>query len=154
MAFGSVRSFQVYSVIAAIFITSLVIYFSLQYSDSFLVYTLDDPYIHLAVAESILEGGYGINSGEFASPSSSIVYPYLLTLPVVFGVGDYGPLIYALPASLVSVWILGGHIWSRVQPLFGFYTTFAFLLLGPLVVFAINAAALPMTGMEGNPPRK
>jgi hypothetical protein len=43
-----------------------------------LVYTMDDTYIALALSESIARGQYGINNGEFASPSSSILYPFLL----------------------------------------------------------------------------
>lgn len=38
-----------------------------------LAYTLDDPYIHLSLAEEILHGNYGINPGEAASPSSSML---------------------------------------------------------------------------------
>ena len=33
------------------------------------IYSLDDPYIHLALARQILHGHYGINPGEFAAPS-------------------------------------------------------------------------------------
>ena len=36
-------------------------------------YTLDDPYIHLALAERIRRGLYGINPGEAASPASSLL---------------------------------------------------------------------------------
>lgn len=42
-------------------------------------YPLDDPYIHLALAEQIAQGTYGINPGEAASPSSSPLFPLLLT---------------------------------------------------------------------------
>ncbi|MCY1127349.1 hypothetical protein OU426_10840 [Frigidibacter sp. RF13] len=45
-------------------------------------YPLDDPYIHLAMAEGIANGTYGINPGEPASAASSIIYPVLL-LPFV-----------------------------------------------------------------------
>ena len=41
-------------------------------------YTLDDPYIHLALAQNILHGTYGINPGETTSPSSSVIWPFLL----------------------------------------------------------------------------
>ena len=41
-------------------------------------YTLDDPYIHLTVGKNILFGNYGINLKEFSSPSSSILFPFLL----------------------------------------------------------------------------
>src|SRR5581483_7242562 len=43
-----------------------------------LVYTLDDAYIHLALAERILGGTYGINLHEVAAPASSILWPFLL----------------------------------------------------------------------------
>jgi hypothetical protein len=41
-------------------------------------YSLDDAYIHLALSEQIARGHYGINAGEAASPSSSMVWPFLL----------------------------------------------------------------------------
>jgi len=41
-------------------------------------YSLDDPYIHLALAKNIFHGNYGLNQGEFSSPSSSILWPFLL----------------------------------------------------------------------------
>ena len=34
-------------------------------------YPLDDVYIHLAMAEGIVAGGYGVNPGEPASAASS-----------------------------------------------------------------------------------
>jgi hypothetical protein len=43
-----------------------------------LVYSLDDPYIHLGLAENIAKGHYGINLTEYSSPSSSILWPFLL----------------------------------------------------------------------------
>lgn len=43
-----------------------------------MVYTLDDPYIHLALAERLAQGHYGLNEGEFTAPSSSILWPFLL----------------------------------------------------------------------------
>ncbi len=42
-------------------------------------YPLDDVYIHLAIAEQIRVGNYGINPGEAASAASSPLYPLLLT---------------------------------------------------------------------------
>lgn len=41
-------------------------------------YPLDDVYIHLAMAEQIANGGYGVNAGEYASAASSPLYPFLL----------------------------------------------------------------------------
>jgi hypothetical protein len=42
------------------------------------LFALDDPYIHLALAQQIAAGHYGINPGQAASPSSSILWPFLL----------------------------------------------------------------------------
>lgn len=42
------------------------------------VFTLDDPYIHLALAENILHGHYGVNGTEVSAPSSSILWPFLI----------------------------------------------------------------------------
>lgn len=41
------------------------------------IYTLDDAYIHLALAENIMQGHYGVNLGEFSALSSSILWPFL-----------------------------------------------------------------------------
>ena len=46
--------------------------------DGHFVFSLDDPYIHLALAENIAHGHYGINADEPSSPSSSVLWPYLL----------------------------------------------------------------------------
>ncbi len=44
------------------------------------VFSLDDPYIHLALSDQIAAGHYGLNGGEASSPSSSVLWPYLLAL--------------------------------------------------------------------------
>ena len=49
-----------------------------NYSDGEFTYTLDDPYIHLALAKNIWMGNYGINMTELSAPSSSILWPFLL----------------------------------------------------------------------------
>lgn len=43
-----------------------------------LIYTLDDPYIHIDLAKRIFSGHYGININEYSAPSSSILWPLLL----------------------------------------------------------------------------
>ena len=120
---------------------------SLYLCDGQLVFTLDDPYIHLAVADHILSGGYGVNGSEFSSPSSSIVWPYLMALTEALHLGAFGPLlINAVAASATIVVFL--HIleaaglvdYQREKPLS--------LAIAVLAIFAASAIALPMTGME------
>ena len=74
---------------AALFCIVLAI--SIDLADGHLIYTLDDPYIHLAVARNILLGGYGVNATEFSSPSSSILWPWLLAVSEWLGLGMAGP---------------------------------------------------------------
>jgi hypothetical protein len=128
-----------------LFATELIA--SVVLCDGRLVFTLDDPYIHLTVADHILSGGYGVNAAEFSSPSSSIIWPYLLALTEAVHLGTFGPLfINALAACATVVTVLR------------FLDTIGMLDLerdGPypfvialLTVFASSAVALPMTGME------
>src|SRR4051812_10496801 len=79
---------------------------SMKMSQGRLIFTLDDPYIHLSLAETIASGGYGVNSGEFSSPSSSILYPLLLVIPERLGLGPLGALVINAVAAGLSVWLL------------------------------------------------
>ncbi len=67
-------------------------------NDHHFFFALDDPYIHLALAKSIRHGHYGINTGEPASPSSSILWPLLL---VPFAGKDWAPM-WALALNVVA----------------------------------------------------
>lgn len=111
------------------------------------VFTLDDPYIHLAVADHILAGGYGVNAGEYSSPSSSIIWPYILALTEAMRLGVVGPLLINAGAACATVFVLlrlletsGLFEGERAGPLRG--------LIALLLVFNTSAVALPMTGME------
>jgi hypothetical protein len=69
------------------------VYASIRLTGGHLIYSLDDPYIHLSVAENILRGGYGVNWEEYLAPCSSILYPFLLVPFVAIGIGTFAPLI-------------------------------------------------------------
>lgn len=56
-------------------------------------FSFDDPYIHLAMAEEILRGHYGINPAEPAAAASSILYPFLLAPFLALGLGQYAALL-------------------------------------------------------------
>jgi hypothetical protein len=126
---------------------------SIRLSGGHLIYTLDDPYIHLAVAESILQGGYGINAGEYAAPSSSIAYPFLLALTEWAGFGAWGPLVVNLLAMAGAVLVVGrivqDHVLAGGRPGGSrIYSTGFQLVLGLLICLDMNAWGLVMTGME------
>src|SRR3569833_3598160 len=110
-----------------------------------LVFTLDDPYIHLAVADHILSGGYGVNAAEYASPSSSIIWPYLLAITESLHLGAFGPLMMATAAAAASMVAV-----LRLLESFGLGrddAPFAYAV-AMLSIFAVSAVALPMTGLE------
>lgn len=46
--------------------------------DGHLIYGLDDSYISLSLGWHIGHGHYGINDADLSSPSSSILYPFVL----------------------------------------------------------------------------
>jgi hypothetical protein len=111
------------------------------------IYTLDDPYIHLAVSEEIWHGGYGINHGEYASPSSSILFPLLLAVATPSLVHQYLPLLLNILALFVTfeilrVFFLRAGFNSNRQA-----TVIAAIFTAAIVV-AFNLLGLVFSGME------
>ncbi len=105
-------------------------------------YTLDDPYIHLAMAENILKGHYGVNIGEYSAPSSRILWPFLLAPFAGTNPGHYVPLVINFLSS-VGVILLFGRIIGRLsdKP----------VITGVMVCLMIplsNLIGLAFTGME------
>ena len=137
------RGFQSLTVAIAMFGTAVLIALILLRTDGALIYTLDDPYIHLALAQEILRGGYGINPGEAASPSSSILYAPLLAPLLALGFGDWSPLILSWTGMGVALWLLAG----ATAPLVAGSRIFA-ILIALVLPLSINGFALPLTGME------
>jgi hypothetical protein len=126
---------------------------SILLCDGHLIYTQDDPYIHLRVAQIILRNGYGINIGEYSSPCSSIIYPYLLALTELAGFGVWGPLVLNMLAMAFAVYAVSYIIQDYVFTYNINDRRFAGskllpLALGLLVCFAMNSWGLVMTGME------
>ncbi|WP_299380797.1 hypothetical protein [uncultured Kiloniella sp.] len=126
----------------------VIVGLSVWLSDGHLIYTLDDPYIHLSVAENIIQGGYGVNATEYSSPSSSILYPLLLALGEFIGLGFYTPLLLNIVAAGLSVYILLDFFWCYVLPRTTPSTDNFASLAALLLILSISGLALPMTGME------
>lgn len=121
--------------------------------DGHLIYTLDDPYIHLSVAENILKGSYGVNLGESSSPCSSIMYPFILAGTEWIKLGVVGPLIINLLAMGGAVFMLGKIIEKNIFPLVNEVKKYSkhfifYLVIGMLLCFIMNAWGLVFTGME------
>lgn len=79
----------------------------MKLNDGNFLYTMDDPYITLAVSDQIQHGNYGVNPGIHAAASSSILFPAMLALGSGNPVHPYLALILstlALFATLTIVW--------------------------------------------------
>lgn len=78
----------------------------LQQNGGRFTYSLDDPYIHLALSEELVRGHYGLEASEHAAPSSSVIWPWLLAPAAPFAFHEYVPLVLAALSLLVSAGLL------------------------------------------------
>jgi hypothetical protein len=120
----------------------------LTLNDRHLIYSLDDAAIHLAVAENIARGHYGVNLGEVSAPASSIAWPFLIAPFARLRFGEYAPLLINLPITIgtavLFVQILAralGQFRRRHERLLGLVMT---LILLPVT----NIVGVLFTGME------
>lgn len=108
-------------------------------------YSLDDAYIHLALAEQIRAGHYGISSGAASSPSSSILWPFLLAPWARMGFFEYVP----LALNYLGTASLGGAFYVYVDRLggarLGQWSKDAFVLLALILA---SAVPLGFMGLE------
>lgn len=107
------------------------------------IYGLDDPYTHLTVAKSILRGEYGINAGEFSSPSSSIIWPFLLVPFVLVGAAEAGPLILGAAFSMAVALLT-----FRLLRQWGDYSSSQASVWALVILLVTFQLALPFYGME------
>lgn len=111
-------------------------------------YALDPAtYTHLAVAQQILHGGYGVFAGEASAPSSSILFPYLIALVSWLGFGQLAPLAINVVSVLLLAPVLCGIAaecgWRLERvPAAGLAAVTAALAL------ALNLVGLAFTGLE------
>jgi hypothetical protein len=140
--------FQVYVLVLFVGSSWLLRLASLPFTGYKFIYGLDDPYIHLALSERITRGEYGINPGEIASPSSSVIYPFLLTLGFYLNIPEEFPFWLSLISMAGALWMVAGFIWDRVAEN-GTPPSHWFIILGGVgIVFSLNAPTFPMIGME------
>jgi hypothetical protein len=69
-------------------------------------YTLDDPYIHLALSDQIRHGNYGLYPGTHAAPSSSILFPFLLAIASGTRLHPYFPLVINIGCLFATIEIV------------------------------------------------
>jgi len=112
------------------------------------VYTLDDAYIHLALAEELARGHYGVNPGSFSAPASSVLWPFLLVPWARLQGAVLVPLVYNLLAAAGTVVVYRQVLIKTFRPS---GETKQSVVVGLAVVglaLATNLVGLVFTGME------
>jgi hypothetical protein len=121
---------------------------ALRLTSGHFTYALDDTYIHLALAEQIAHGHYGVNTNEFASPSSSILWPYMLAFLAGTRWHVYLPLVWnilfgATAAGLIG-WFTGKWFSGRIEA----RNDYQGILAAVLLILSANLVSLTLVGME------
>ncbi|TMQ49353.1 MAG: hypothetical protein E6K73_10225, partial [Candidatus Eisenbacteria bacterium] len=111
-------------------------------------YTLDDPYLHLSLAENIAAGHYGINRDDVAAPSSSVLWPYLLAPFSRLPFGYLVPLFLNYAASLGTIALLGRMISTSLEGSNEKPVKLGVVFLVVFLILAANLVGLAFTGME------
>jgi hypothetical protein len=114
------------------------------------IYSLDDPYIHLALAEQLAHGHYGINPNEMSSPSSSILWPFLLIPFAGTKFHQYLPLLWNIVFGTAAACLIGSTIsrWPPQKDENGRMPLWQQMVTAVLLILTANLASLTIIGME------
>jgi len=119
----------------------------LRLNDGAFIYTMDDPYIALALSDQIRLGNYGMNAGLHAAPASSILFPFLLAPASGTPLHPYLPLILswmALFTTLFIMWRLFAHL-RLAEDTFGIVAQAIALVL---LAICLNLIGVAFSGLE------
>ncbi|PWT90067.1 MAG: hypothetical protein C5B54_07885 [Acidobacteria bacterium] len=120
----------------------------LRINEGHFLYTLDDPYIHMALAGQISNGHYGINPNESSAPASTILWPFVLAPFSHLDFFSYVPAVMNLFASIGILFcfykILNLSLKSVNETARNTFVTGTLFCLIP----ATNLVGLAFTGME------
>ena len=112
-------------------------------------YTLDDPYIHLALSDQIRHGNYGLYPGTHAAPSSSILFPFLLAIASGTPLHPYFPLLINIACLFATIEIVR-RFFLHLRLGSDNLATFAQALALVLVALSFNLVGVVFTGLEHN----
>lgn len=132
----------VLSAVGLIFLAELV--GILLLNDGSFQFSLDDPYIHLSLAENLASGHYGVNPGEAASPASSVLWPFLLIPFAQWSSAWMVMLAFNAACAMATVFLYWRVLDFGSGPAADFVRT---TLLFAMVVIG-NLVGLAFTGME------
>src|SRR5512143_1010597 len=130
----------------AAFVASLVaaLHVALRSTDGRLIYSVDDAYIHMAIAKTLATHGiWGCTPYHFSSSSSSLLYTFVLGVAYrLFQVHDWTPLLLNVAFAVATLAIAHASLLRLgVPPLLR-----AAALVGIVVAFPL--AGMVLLGME------
>jgi hypothetical protein len=117
-------------------------------NDGHLIFTLDDPYIHLSLAENIWRGHYGVNAGESCAPSSSIVWPFLISPIAGWRMAPWILLALNTLISAATLYLFNRSLLLTLKDLQTETRYLAMAVLSTLLILATNLVGPIFTGME------
>ncbi|MGO8788992.1 MAG: hypothetical protein ACLQVL_16625 [Terriglobia bacterium] len=139
------QHWPLYTALAILLLTvTAILSVSLSQNQGHLVYTLDDPYIGMAMARNFSQYGvWGVTRYAFTSCSSPPLWTLLLSLTShLLGEHQVAPLVWDLLFALLGLLAAYSILdWYKVPAVAKFITLLGIILLIPL-------PALIMTGME------
>ncbi len=113
-----------------------------------MTYTMDDPYIHLSLAENIWRGHYGINLTEYSAPASSIIWPFMLAPFSYLSFFEWIPLIFNIifaALTMIYIWKILNFIWpNRDNKILAYFKSVMTIAL----MLSFNLIGLVFLGME------
>jgi hypothetical protein len=120
---------------------------SIMFCSGHFMYSLDDPYITLQLATNIVLGHYGLNTGEVASPSSSILFPFILAPFARLHFFALVPLFINSLAAIASAFVVGWVAVSMgIEP--ERRRVGALIILLFAICIAFNDIGVVFTGLE------
>lgn len=129
-----------WQLIAGIFIffglVALLFALSVRRTGGHLIYFLDDPYIHMALAKNFAKHGvWGITRYEFTSSSSAPLWTLLLaSVYKLFGVNELAPFVLNLIIALLLIFCIYVTLKRfELNPYFLFVALLAILFLAPIL---------------------
>jgi hypothetical protein len=119
-------------------------------NDGKFVYTLDDAYIHLAVAEEIARGHYGVNAHEFSAPCSSALWPFLIAPFARTFIAEFVPLGLNALFGILTCWVVLREVRKVMPSGAGLSCNLARSAVSGVILLACNVIGLVFSGMEHN----
>lgn len=147
---NSLRTLVLFCAAMYLFVVAVLVVGIRRSTGGHFVYALDDPYIHLALAQQIAHGHYGINPGEASSPSSSLLWPFLLVPFAGTRFQVWLPLLWNVVFGTTAACLIGAAVarWPPQRDESGRMPLWQQMATGGLLILAANLGSQTIVGME------